>query len=829
MESILRDFRHGVRMLRRTPGFTTIAIVVLALGIGVNTAVFSLVNTLLLQPRPGRIDQLVAVFTHDRTKTSQSYRDFSYPAYLDLKARADVFESVMAHTFSTVGITEGDTTRQTFAAIVSSNYFSTLGVTPAAGRSFTAEEERPGVNTRVAIASYSAWRRTNFDPAFVGSRLRANGADYTVVGVMPRSFTGTMTLVSPEWWFPLGCYDTIVNEMFKTRTTGLTDRGNYPLNLAAALKSEVRPSAAETTLDAVSRQLSAAFPGTDKDQVFTLGPLPRMSVSSGPESNDPMLAVSALLMLMAGLVLVVACLNLANMLLARGAARRREIAIRQALGSARRQIVQQLLVEGLTLSVAGAVIGLVVGWWTTGALAVWLSSVMPMGIQLVVEPSSRLFMAAAGLAIFSTICFALGPSWALSRPSVVGDLKGELGATQRSRRRLGTGSLLVVGQLAVSLALVAAGGLFVRGGINASRADAGFAADRHVLVSLDASLAGYDAVRTARVYREALARVRSIPGVEHASLGAIVPFGEFLEGRTVRVKPGDEGVHSDFNIVGADYFNAIGVPVVRGREFTAAEEEAGSTAASAIVDRALASRLFGTGEPLGQQILVQGREGDAPRTFTVVGVVGNTKHDLFAPDGRGHVFVSSGSLFRAMMTIHARTAAGTSEASVLGTIRRELQALDPKLPILATRTMAEQRYRSITEWSVRAAATMFATLGGLALLLATIGVYGLRAYDVSRRTRELGIRIALGATAADVARMVLGESARTSAVGLGIGLLLAVGVGKLASGLLYDVSPFDPIVLSVAAIVLAAASMAAVYIPARRAMRIAPLDALRTE
>jgi len=829
METILRDFRHGVRMLRRTPGFTAVAIVVLALGIGVNTAVFSLVNTLLLQPRPGRIDRLVAVFTHDRTKSNRSYRDFSYPAYLDLKARTDVFDSVMAHTFSTVGITEGDATRQTFAAIVSSNYFSTLGVAPIAGRAFTPDEERPGVNTRVAIASYSAWRRTNFDPAFIGSQLRASGADYTVVGVMPRSFSGTMTLVSPEWWFPLGCYDSIVNEMFKTRTTGLTDRGNYTLNLAAALKSGVAQSTAETALDALSRQLSAAFPGTDKDQVFTLGPLPRMSVSSSPESSDPMLAVSALLMLMAGLVLVVACLNLANMLLARGAARRKEIAIRQALGSARSRIVQQLLVEGLTLSVAGAAIGLVVGWWTTGALAVWLSSVMPLGIQLVVEPSSRLLTAAAGLAIFSTICFALGPSWTLSRPSVVGDLKAEPGATQRGRRRIGTGSLLVVGQLAVSLALVAAGGLFVRGGINASRADAGFATERHVLVSLDASLAGYDDVRTARVYREALARVRSIPGIEHASIGAIVPFGEFQEGRTVRVKPGDDGVSADFNIVGADYFNAIGVPVVRGREFNASEEDAGSTAASAIVDRALASRLFAAAEPLGQQILVQGREGDPPRTFTVVGVVGNTKHDLFTPEGRGHVFVASGSLFRAMMTIHARTSPGTPEAAVLATIRRELQALDPKLPILATRTMAEHRYRSITEWSVRAAATMFATLGGLALVLATIGVYGLRAYDVSRRTRELGIRIALGASAADVAKMVLGEGARTSAVGLGIGLVLAIGIGKLASGLLYDVSPFDPIVLTIAAAVLAAASMAAIYVPARRAMRIAPLDALRTE
>jgi putative ABC transport system permease protein len=831
MDTVFRDFRHGTRMLRRTPGFTTVAIAVLALGIGVNTAVFSLVNTLLLQPRAGRIDSLYAVFSKDRTM-AKGYRDFSYPAYLDLKARSDIFDSLMAHTFSTVGITDGDVTKQTFAAIVSSNYFSTLGVPMAIGRSFTVDEERPGANAHIAIASYSTWRRANFDPAFVGRTVRVNGADYAVVGVTPRGFAGTMTLVSPEWWFPLGSYDTIVNEMFKTRTTGLPDRENYPLNLAAALRNGVTQASAETLLDGIGKRLSDEYPASDKNQIFTLGPLPRMSVSSQPESSNPMIAVSGLLMLMAALVLVVACLNLANMLLARGAARRKEIAIRQALGGGRGRIVRQLLVEGATLSAAGAAAGLVAGWWTSGALTAWLSSVMPMGIELVVEPSSRLIVAAAGFAIFSTLFFALGPAWSLSRPAVSGDLKGELGATQRTSRRFGTGSLLVAGQLAVSLALVAAGGLFVRGGINASRATTGFAIDRHVIVSLDASLAGYDAARTARLYREALARVRSLPGIEHASVGAIVPFGEFQEGRTVRVKPGDEGVSADFNIVGSDYFAAIGVPVLRGREFTAAEEQAGSTAASAIVDRTLASRLFptaGGNDPLGQQVLIQGREGDEARTFTVVGIVGETKHDLFDRNGRSHVYIASGSLFRAMMTVHARTAPGVSESAVLGTIRRELQALDPKLPILSARTMADHRYRSITEWSVRAAATMFATLGGLALLLATIGVYGLRAYDVSRRTRELGIRIALGATASDVARMILGEGARTSAVGLGVGLLLAAGIGKLASGLLYDVSPFDPVVLTVAAVVLAIASIAAAYVPARRATRIAPLDALRSE
>jgi predicted permease len=827
-----QDFLHSLRLLRRTPGFTSVAILVLALGIGANTAVFSLVNALVLQPRPGRIDQLVGVFSRDRIKPDH-YRDFSYPAYVDLRSREDVFESVMAHTFSTVGIsdtTPNAVTKQTFAAIVSANYFSTLGVKMARGRAFTADEERPGANARIAIASYSVWRRSGFDPALVGSTVRANGSDYMVIGVTPRGFAGTMTLVSPEWWFPLGSFDIVVNEMFKQRATGLTDRGHYALNLAAALRPGVTRDAAEKALDAFGKQLDAEYPGTDKDQTFVLGSLPRMSVSSRPQGDGPVGAVGALLMFMAALVLVVACLNLANLLLARGAARRREIAIRQALGSGRRRIVQQLLVEGLTLSLAGASAGVVLGWWATGALSAWLASVLPLGIEVViVESSLRLMAAAAGFAIFSTLCFALGPAWSLSRPTVQGDLKGELGSTARVARRFGTAPVLVVGQLAVSLALVAAGGLFVRAAFTAGHADPGFSLVRHLIVSMDPSLAGYDAARTTSVYRSALERVRSLPGVEHASVASIVPFGEFEEGRPIRLKPSDDGVAADFNIVGSEYFETLGMHVLRGREFTRAEEEPGSTTKSVIIDRPLARKLFKDADPIDQPILVSGREGEPAQTRTVVGVVSESKHDMFDIEPKPHVFVPSGSMFRAMMTLHVRTAAGVPDAAMLATLRRELQSLDARLPILSAKTMADHRYRSLTEWSVRAAATLFSTFGALALLLATIGVYGLKAYDVARRTREIGIRIALGATSGDVKLLMLREGLRTTIAGVAIGLLLAAGVGKLVSGLLYQVSPLDPIAMTTAAVTLAFAALLASYIPAQRATKVEPLLALRSE
>jgi predicted permease len=825
---MLRDLRHAVRVLRRTPGFTSVAILVLALGIGANTAVFSIVNALVLQPRQGRIDQVVGVFSRDRAKPDH-YRDFSYPAYVDMRERGDIFDSLMAHTFSTVGITRGDVTKQTFASIVSANYFSTLGVRMAAGRAFTGEEERPGSGSRVAVASYAAWRRAGLDPAFVGSTVRASGTDYTVVGVAPRGFAGTMTLVSPEWWFPLGTFDTIVNEMFKQRATGLTDRGHYAVNLAGALRPGVTREAAERALDTLAKRMEAEHPTTDKDQTFVLAGMPRMGVSSQPQGDGPIGTLAALLMFMAGLVLVVACLNLANLLLARGAARRREIAIRQALGSGRRRLIQQLVTEGFMLSAIGAVAGIVFGWWTTGALSAWLSSVLPLGIDVVIEPSARLIPAAAAFAIVSTICFAVGPAWSLSRPALASDLKGELAPAAQLRRRFKIGSLLVVGQVAVSLALVAAGGLFMRAAINAAGIDPGFAINQHLVVAMDPSLAGYAPPRTRAIYHDVLARVRSLPGVEHASLGSIVPFGEFREGRSVRLKREDDGVGADFTIVGADYFETMGLHILRGRTFTAAEEEAGSPAKVAVIDRPLARRVFGDADPLGRQLLVQPREGEALEPFTIVGVVSEMKHDLFDLEPRPHLYASTGDVFRAFMTLHVRTAAGVPDATMLATIRQELLAIDRQLPILSARTMEMQRDRSVTEWSVRAAALLFSTFGVLALALATIGVYGLKAYDVSRRTREIGIRMALGATAHDLQKLIVREGIRTTIVGLAIGLLLAAGIGKLSSSLLYQVSPVDPIVLVTAAIVLSLSATLASYLPARRATRIAPLDALRAE
>jgi len=825
---LLQDIRHSLRLLGRSPGFTVVAVFVLALGIGANAAVFSVVDALILHARPGRIDRLVQIFSRNRVKPDE-YSDFSYGQYVDLRDRSGVFDALAALTFTTVGVRDGDLTHQSFASVVSANYFDTMGVRLAAGRAFTIEEERPGANVSVVIASYGAWRKTGFDPGFIGRTVRVNAADFTVVGVAPRGFAGTMSLVSPEWWFPLGAYDLAVNEMFRVRASGLGDRGNMAINVAGAVKAGIDTAAAERALALLAQGLEREYPDTDRDRVYILGGLPRTSFSSSPQTDSTSRTFSLLLAAMAVMILVVACLNLANLLLARGVVRRREMAIRQALGSGRGRIVRQLLVEGFVLSALGATAGLVVGAWTTRLLVASLGSAIPLGIEVIVEPSLRTPLAAVAFAVFSTLCFALGPALALSRPVLQHDLKGEL---PRIAGRVGVGPVLIAVQLMVSLALVAVGGLFVRASGKAAGADAGFSFDRQLIVTLDPSLAGYSEARTRALYARVLERVRSLPGVDRAALASTVPFGELSEGRQVN-RPGQPVKRNpQFDIVTADYFATLGLPIVRGRAFSSADDLAGLAVRQVIIDVRLSRQLFGNDDPLGQSLQMPLREGDKdPGTFTIVGIVPTVRHDLFASetDPRPHVYVPYGSIYRGRMTLHVRSSASASESAVLGAVQAELRRLDTSLPILAAKTMNAHRNASLSEWGVRTAATLFSTFGALALLLATIGVYGLKAYDVSRRRREIGIRMALGATVSSVQWLVIGEGLRTTLIGLCAGVLLALGLGKLVSGLLYRVSPFDPVVMISAAVVLSTSAILACYFPARRATRVVPLEALRTE
>jgi predicted permease len=846
-------------MLAKSPGFTAVAVVVLALGIGANTAIFSLVNAMLLKPLAGedRPGQLVGVYSRDRTRPD-AYRAFSYPNYEDIRTRTDLFSEVAAFNLALVGITEADVTHRVFAAVVSSNYFAVFGVTPLAGRAFNEAEERPGSRVPVVIASYDYWKKTGSDPAVVGKTLRINARPFTVVAVAPRGFTGTSALISPDVYLPLGMYEVVVNDVFREGPhTELSDRANDALLLLGRLRPGLTLETADRRLLALSAQLEQAYPAENRNQTLVVHRLARLSISTNPRDDREILPVSAIMMAMAAIVLLIACLNLANMQLARGTARRKEIAIRLAIGSGRAPIVRQLLTEGLVLSLLGAAAGLLLAFWATRLLVASFGPAIPIAIAFDARPDVRVLAATLGFAAFSTLVFGLGPAWKLARTNVVSELKEQVGEQPAGTvgRRFGLRNLLVVAQIALSLGLLTAAGLFIRAGLKAADADPGFSLDREALVTVDPSLAGYDDVRGRAVYRRLLERLRSVPGVEAASAASVVPFGDFSEGKTVKrggessgpaSKESDRGVRVNYYIVGADYFRSLGLRMLRGREFAAAEEDSASGSRVAIIDEPLATRLFPNTDPLGQYVvLVSEQAPSGPQAgvsvrsddtagnqpMLIVGVAPGVRHSLFDQVPQPHLYVPAGQQYRAAMNIHLRLASSSRavESAVLQAVRGEIRALDEHLPVLGLKTMREHRAKSAAVWIVQTGANLFSVFGGVAVLLAVFGIYAVKAYVVARRTREIGIRMALGATPHDVRWMVLREGMVLTVGGVAVGLALAAILAKAVSSMLYQVSTFDPLIFTAAPLVLAAVAMLACYVPAYRATKVVPLSALRFE
>jgi predicted permease len=835
MSRLLQDVRFALRSFRKAPGFTAVAIVVLALGIGANSATFTIVNALLFQPLPSQGEGIVGLYRHERSKPD-SFRAFSYPNYVDVREKNDVLDAVAAHSFSMAGAPSGDRTRRIFVELVSANYFDALRVPLASGRPFRPEEERPGANIPVVIARYEEWRDTGFSPTFVGSTKKINDVDFTIVGVAPRRFGGMMALASPEVWIPLGMFDTVVHDFFKNAGDGLKDPAAGTVVVFGRLKPGVSIATASERLDTLSRAM-ADESAVNRDQAITVSRLPRMMTSTSPQSDSGLGIAGAALMGLTGTVLLIACLNLANMLLARGTVRKKEIAIRLALGGSRQRIVRQLVTESLLLSLFGAAAGLVVAYWSTTLIVRSLAKLLPLALVFDSAPDTNVLLATVGFVGLATLVAGLGPALKLSRLDLVTDLKEQAADAGALPGLFTARNVLVVGQLALSLGLLAAGGLFARSAFRAASADPGFSYDRAILASLDPSVAQMNEARGREIYRSVLERVRSLPGVEAVSLASTVPFGNFHEGRYVeRV-----GVARDpklngptYRIVSGDYFRSLGLPMVKGRDFTAAEERAANGPRVAIIDVVLAKQLFPNEDPIGQMIRFPPREGEAysdHEPMQVVGVAPTMREELMDQGEDAHVYVPFGSSYRPAMSVHVRTAGGDERAiaAVLDSVRREFRDLDPRLPVLELTTFRNFYDNSLELWGIRTGGRMLMLFGMLALGLAVAGVYGVRSYLVSRRTREIGIRMALGARPLDVVRMVMRESAGVTAAGLAVGLPIAALMGKALSSILYDVSGFDPLVFTTAPALLAIASLFASYLPARRATRIDPLAALRQQ
>ncbi len=860
--SFKSDVVLSLRRLRKDLGFTGIAVAILALGIGVNTAIFSLVNVILLRPLTDvSADRLIGLYHKDETKPD-SYRAFSYPDYQDIREGGEVFESVMAHNFAMVGLTEGDVTRRVFTDVVTSNYFQTLGVRLVRGRAFSAEEETPGSEVPVAVIGYGLWKKMGQSDTILGAQIRINARDFTIVGVAPDGFSGTMALAAPEMWLPMGIYDATLNDFQKKDDTGgtkLAERNHRNLILVGQLKPGVSLDAASAQVKLIGNRLATSYPAEDKDFTITLAPLSRLSVSTEPQSDAPIVAANSILLALASVVLIVACFNLANMLLARGEARQKEIALRLALGSGRFRVVRQLLTEGFVLAMVGGLLGLGVAHALTRVLVSSFIAVAPLAIVFPMAPDVRVLGATFLFCMFATLVSGLGPALKLSRLDVFPQLKeqaGEGGAVSSARGRfwlLAPRNLLVVGQIGLSLALLATGGLFVRGALAAAESDPGFRLESGLLFELDPALAGYDTARSQQLYGSVLERVRALPGVESASVASTVPFGAFSSSRRVR-KAGEPasdgtgaptGINAQHVLVGADYFKALGLTMLRGREFDAGEETGKVGFKPAIISEPLAKQLFGNEDPIGRTIQFGegggmgggvniSADGDLPPSVDVLQVVGvapGLRHSLFDPAPRPFFYEPIGDNFQSGLNLHVRIKSKVpAEASAMvQKVRSELRSLDPNLPVVSAATLESFRDESLPLWAVRSGARLFSLFGIAALILAVIGIYGLKSYVVARRTREIGIRMALGSTSRGVIELFLREGARLAGAGLALGVVLALASGQLVSSMLYQVSPFDPLVLLGAFLILATAALVATYVPARRATLIAPVSALRHE
>jgi predicted permease len=699
----------------------------------------------------------------------------------------------------------------------------------------------------------------------IGSQVLINGRSFTIVGITPKQFTGTMQILSPEVWLPMSVYDQVANNFEPQNKTAIGDRTGTQLRIIGRLKPGITAVAAEPALEGLAANLEKAYPVEQKDQTFTVRSVSHNTVSNNPAADSGLKAIAPLLLGMAVVVLLVACLNLANMLLARGTARRKEIAIRLALGGNRWRIVRQLLTEGFVLAVLGGTGGLILGLWSSDLLVGSMRKLMPLDIVWLTGPNPTILAATFGFCLLGTLMFALGPALKISRITMMTDLKEHPGEdVVRRRWKFLPRNPLVVVQIAFSLALLTAAALFIRGAGKAASVDTGLRLGASFLLEVDASLAGYEPKRAQELYRNLNQRLAALPGVEHASISSTVPFGMFELSRKVQragLHPGPDAkpataadglaFETAWNSVGADYFSTVGLPVIRGRAFTEAEATQPGPKV-AIIDEVLAKKLWPEGDALGQRIQYAGEnapsaegsgsahagrsadlseEEKQAETIEIVGIVPASRHALFEKEPAGGIYLPFARGFQSDVSffVRFRSLARGNEAITADLLLRTVRDVDPSIPVISLRTFAQHLDSNLDLWLVRAGAALFSIFGGLALGLAIVGLYGVKAYSVARRTREIGIRMALGAGPAAVLRLIMGESAIMLLSGIALGFVLAAATGKILSGILYEVGALDPIAFTAAPLLLAIAALVATWLPARRAATLNPVEALRYE
>ena len=807
-----RDVRYGLRGLLKRPGFTAIAVITLALGIGANTAIFSLVNTVLLRPLPvHHPEQLVAVY--GTLHNGADYTIQSYLNYKDYRDRNDVFSGLMAYRFAPMSVSHEGRNERVWGYLVSGNYFDVLGVQPFLGRYFVPEEDKTPGSHPVAVISYAYWqKRFASDRGIAGQALTLNGHVFTIIGVAPEGFNGTEVAYAPELFVPL----TMGHEI-EPGSDWLESRGDDNLFAVGRLKSGVSSAQAESALRTITLQLGREYPHENEGRGVRLL-TPGLFI---PDIRNSVISFSGVLMGVVGLVLLLACVNLANLLLARATERRKELAIRLAVGASRARIVRQLVTESVLLSLAGGVGGLLLAAWINNLVA---SIKLPTDIALIFDLRLdwRVLAFALVVSLATGIFFSLLPALQSSKPDLVPALKDEasMAGFRRSRLR----NALVVVQVALSLVLLVCAGLVVRSLQVAQRTRPGFTPENAVALSFDLGLQGYTEEKGRAFHRQLIERTRSVAGVRSVALTSTVPLTLDFSYTTIYVEGQPTTGNSNLplavpNEISPDYFRTMEI-ALRGRDFT--EQDSKDESRVAIVNETFARRFLPGRDAIGRRFNFTGP--DKPY-WEVIGVAADGKYNSLAEDPQAAFYRPLLRDYSTSVTLVARTA-GDPQSAIAG-LRSELQRLDPTLPLYDVQTLSE--HMSVPLFPFRMAATVLGSFGVLAIVLAAIGIYGVMSYVVAGRTREIGVRIALGAARRDVLLLIIRQGMTLAVIGLGIGLLIAFGVAQLLAKLLFGVSPVDPLTFAGVTLLLALVAALACYIPARRATRVDPLVALRYE
>jgi putative ABC transport system permease protein len=846
----MQDFKFALRQLLKAPGFTAVAVLTLALAIGVNSAIFALINSVVLHPMvPVRPHEVVNVF-NCRQNANHDYRQFSFNEYRELRENGrDLFVDLAALEFAVAGIGRDHEMRRSFAFLTSENYFSLMGVKPFRGRFYNAEEARPNANVPVVVASYGFWKRMGGHNDFVGSTLQINGLPYSVIGITPDGFSGASALITPDIWVPFGIRSQLGSAFGDSETMhDLNNPKNYALNLVGRMRSGLTIDSAKSRLPVLSQRFNAMQPADSEfvREVQIQRPS-RFSLSTSPEDDGPITLIGTLLMAMAGAVLLIACLNLANMLLARGTTRAKEIALRLALGASRWRIVRQLLCEGLLLAVCGGIAGLILSVWCNNLLLHSLGSLLAnVNFSFVVDlsPDAAVLAVTFLFCLMATVLFSFGPALKASRADLVNDLKQQIGEPARIgrfSRFFAPRHISVMAQIALSLMLLFAAGLFFRGALKAAGLNPGFVAAGDLVTEMDFTLVKKEPADARRTIFNIAQRARELPGVRAVGVGTMLPYGNFTNTRRIMStretlsndpKAPDPGASALYTAITPGYFDAIGVKLLRGRDFTQAECENKDTRRIAIIDEEMAKKLFPNQDAIGQHVRYTAPPRDgSPNDMEVVGIVGTHRHDVQNDTTLARLFVPFAQGYNGNVFLHVRlnTQDQRAVAGMISTMRQRLHEIDPELPVLSIAPYVDLMQRSVGLWIVKLGATLFGAFGAIALLLATVGVYGVKAYAVACRTREIGIRMALGAHRRDVFVLIMRQGVMQTALAVGVGLMLSLAAGRVLAQILYQVSPSDPFALITSSLMLTAAALLACFLPARRATYVNPITALRTE